>query len=246
MLKHFYVITVGYSIQRNSIVERAPMAFYHHAYLYPYRFIEEGEWCGWVIRRHQSDFIKVYSRFEQPWWCAWKKGKTLQWCHNECDGVSNYRPHDCLLKHVFKAKIKANIKAPRYWPLCGEFTGDRWIPHTNWPVMRKMFPFDDVIMKNTFIHTHITWMHCMVCGSIYDYSNSVSIRFYEVKNWIMGWMPWYICHNEQTSESEVADWEALIFQTSNMASALVRTTCLPVRSESRSIVQLLSARPLDE
>ena len=22
-------------------------------------------------------------------------------------------------------------KAPRHWPLCGEFTGDRWIPRTN-------------------------------------------------------------------------------------------------------------------
>ena len=27
-----------------------------------------------------------------------------------------------------QAKIKENIKAPRHWPLCGEFTGDRWIP----------------------------------------------------------------------------------------------------------------------
>ena len=26
---------------------------------------------------------------------------------------------------------KKNIKAPRHWPLCGEFTGDRWIPRTN-------------------------------------------------------------------------------------------------------------------
>ena len=24
-----------------------------------------------------------------------------------------------------RAQIKENIKAPRYWPLCGEFTGDR-------------------------------------------------------------------------------------------------------------------------
>ena len=24
-----------------------------------------------------------------------------------------------------------NIKAPRHWPLCGEFTGDRWILRTN-------------------------------------------------------------------------------------------------------------------
>ena len=27
-----------------------------------------------------------------------------------------------------RAHIKENIKAPRHWPLCGEFTGDRWIP----------------------------------------------------------------------------------------------------------------------
>ena len=30
-----------------------------------------------------------------------------------------------------QANIKENIKAPRHWPLCREFTGDRWIPRTN-------------------------------------------------------------------------------------------------------------------
>ena len=30
-----------------------------------------------------------------------------------------------------QTRIKENIKAPRHWPLCGEFTGDRWIPRTN-------------------------------------------------------------------------------------------------------------------
>ena len=30
-----------------------------------------------------------------------------------------------------QAQIKENIKAPCHWPLCGEFTGDRWIPRTN-------------------------------------------------------------------------------------------------------------------
>ena len=29
-----------------------------------------------------------------------------------------------------QAEIKENIKALRHWPLCGEFTSDRWIPHT--------------------------------------------------------------------------------------------------------------------
>ena len=30
-----------------------------------------------------------------------------------------------------QAQIQENIKALRHWPLCGEFTGDRWIPRTN-------------------------------------------------------------------------------------------------------------------
>ena len=56
---------------------------------------------------------------------------SLQWRHNERDCVSNHQPHDCLLNRLFKAQLKENIRAPRHWPLCGEFTGDRWIPRTN-------------------------------------------------------------------------------------------------------------------
>ena len=55
---------------------------------------------------------------------------TLQWLHNERDGVGNHKPHDCLLSRLFKVQIKESIKAPRHWPLQGEFTGDRWIPRT--------------------------------------------------------------------------------------------------------------------
>ena len=29
-----------------------------------------------------------------------------------------------------QVQIKENIKAPRHWPLWGEFLGDRWIPRT--------------------------------------------------------------------------------------------------------------------
>ena len=43
-----------------------------------------------------------------------------------------------------RAQIKENIKAPRHWPLCGNS------PH-KWPVMRKMFPFDDVIMVHWYL-----------------------------------------------------------------------------------------------
>ena len=31
---------------------------------------------------------------------------------------------------TIQAEIKENIKAPRHWPLWGEFTGDRWIAPT--------------------------------------------------------------------------------------------------------------------
>ena len=42
-----------------------------------------------------------------------------------------------------QAQIKKNTKAPRNWPLWGEFTGD--FPHKE-PVTRKIFPFDDFVM----------------------------------------------------------------------------------------------------
>ena len=47
---------------------------------------------------------------------------TLQWRHNGRDGVSNHQPHHCLPNRLFR--LKENIKAPRHWPLCGEFTGE--------------------------------------------------------------------------------------------------------------------------
>ena len=41
-------------------------------------------------------------------------------------------PASRMLTQPFnQAEIKENIKALRHWPLCGEFTGDRWIPRTN-------------------------------------------------------------------------------------------------------------------
>ena len=36
-----------------------------------------------------------------------------------------------LFTHLFaQAQIEENIKAPRHWPLWGEFTGHQWIPRT--------------------------------------------------------------------------------------------------------------------
>ena len=80
----------------------------------------------------------------------WKD--SLQWRHNERDGVSNHQPHGCLFKRLFKAQIKKTSKL-RVTGLCegsSPVTGE--FPHKG-PVPRKMFPFDDVIMFLSFCKT---------------------------------------------------------------------------------------------
>ena len=54
---------------------------------------------------------------------------SLQWRRNGRDSVSNHQL--TIVNPFIQTQIKENFKAPRHWPLCGEFTGDRWIPRTN-------------------------------------------------------------------------------------------------------------------
>ena len=73
---------------------------------------------------------------------------SLQWRHNEQDGVSNHQPHDGLLivysgadqrKHQSSASM-AFVGGIHQWPVNS--------PH-KWPVTQKIFPFYDVIMTTT-------------------------------------------------------------------------------------------------
>ena len=90
----------------------------------------------------------------------------LQWRHNERGGVSNHQPHVCLRKRLLKPQIKENIKAPRHWPLCVEFTGDRWIPRTmdQWrgicfPLMSSSCVDDRPLMCSNYL----TDTHGLLC-----------------------------------------------------------------------------------
>ena len=73
-----------------------------------------------------------------------QEGCTLQWRHtcNERDGISNYRPHDCLLNRLIRRKSKKTSKLR----VTGFCVGNS--PHKG-PVTRKMFPFDDVIINSS-------------------------------------------------------------------------------------------------
>ena len=76
----------------------------------------------------------------------YKHDITSHWRHNDHDGVSNHQPYSCLLNHLFRGRSKKTSKL-RVTGLCaGNSPGPVNSSH-NWPVTRKTFPFDDVIMK---------------------------------------------------------------------------------------------------
>ena len=72
---------------------------------------------------------------------------TLQWRHNERDGVSNEQPHDCLLNRLFRRRSKktSKLRVTRLCagnsPVIGEFpaqmasiaeNGSIWWPGRGW------------------------------------------------------------------------------------------------------------------
>ena len=103
--------------------------------------------------------------------------RTLQWRHNELDGVSNHRRLDCLLKRLFWRRSK---KTSKLRVTC---------PHKG-PVTWKMFPFDDAIMvdgsptsvglcvcdgpvfsSDNALRTHISeWRSSLFTGFPYGYT----------------------------------------------------------------------------
>ena len=71
---------------------------------------------------------------------------TSHWRHNDHDGVSNHQPQGCLRNRLFRRRSKKTSKL-RVTGLCvGNSPGPVNSPHKG-PVTRKMFPFDDVIMR---------------------------------------------------------------------------------------------------
>ena len=71
-------------------------------------------------------------------------------CTECCSAVTSWQarwrlkpPASPLFIQMFvQAQIKENIKAPRHWPLWGEFTVDR---------NAEKFPFDDIILDHCFV-----------------------------------------------------------------------------------------------
>ena len=114
----------------------------------------------WVLRHMRYGFLKYFhvrthanqhmlhfrmhllewKRMNFDW-----KFTALLWRHHGHNSVSNHQPYDCLLRRLFRRRSKQTSKL-RVTGLCaGNSPGPVNFPH-KWPVTRKMFPFDDVIM----------------------------------------------------------------------------------------------------
>ena len=90
----------------------------------------------------------------------------LQWRQNGHDSVSNHQPHDCLLNRLFRRRSKRTSKL-RVTGLC---VGNSPL---KWPVTRKMFPFDDVIMQDFYQEFNSLSCSAMMCRQT---SNAMRIK----------------------------------------------------------------------
>ena len=78
---------------------------------------------------HDLRWHKLQKRwFTVQWIEAQQAVISLQWRHNERNGVSNHQPHDCLPNGLFRRRSRKTSKL-RVTGLCAG--NSRWIPRTN-------------------------------------------------------------------------------------------------------------------
>ena len=92
--------------------------------------------------------INYSNRIEVP--CQYEH-HSLQWRHNERDGVPNHHPHDLLFNRLFRRRAKLRV-------ISLYEVNSRW-PRTIGQLPGKMFLFDDVIMHcNSVFTTGVKYM----------------------------------------------------------------------------------------
>ena len=111
---------------------------------------------------------------------------SLRWRHNDGDSVSDHQPHDCLLNCLFGRTSKKTSKL-RVTGLCaGNSPWTSEFPH-KWPVTRKMFLFDDVIMS-TFWQL-VPWEQTSMK---YQSNKTILSKKIALKMSPANWLPFYL------------------------------------------------------
>ena len=111
-------------------------------------FIEEIQFQN-VVFKVTAILSRTKRRVTQPWriWANEARGPLRDGGVHNSDVImgtmtSQITSHIIVYPTVHSGADKENIKAPRPWPLCGEFPAQM-------ASNAEMFPFDDVIMNKT-------------------------------------------------------------------------------------------------
>ena len=98
---------------------------------------------GFILLRTDVEYMYHRAGF------TWINQFTLQWRHNEHNGVSNHQRLDCLLNRLFRRRLKKTLKL-RVTGLCeGNSPVTDEFPHKG-----RVTRFDDVIMRQLFNNEH--------------------------------------------------------------------------------------------
>ena len=100
-------------------------------------------------------------------WCVYDSCGTkplanttsLRWRHNGHDCVLNHQPHHCLFNRLVRRRSKKTSKL-RVAGLCAGIHRSLVNSPHKWPVTRKMFPFDDVIMAAVGVFIVDVYQEC--------------------------------------------------------------------------------------
>ena len=118
------------------------------------------------IEWHRSSQGCLYDQPPSPVYKSfnldWKRFKTLRWRHNGRDSISNHQFRDCLLNRLFRRRSSKDQRSASLAFVWGIHWGPVNCPY-KWPVTRKMFPFDDVIMKPGFSLAGIIHSQLIFC-----------------------------------------------------------------------------------
>ena len=132
------------------------------------------QWCGIVHSPHRAhsrrpDALREFNV------CSW------QWRHNGHDSVSNHQPHECLLNRLFRRRSKKTSNSASLVFVRGIHRGLVNSPH-KWPVTRKMFPFDDVIMSK--FNLLLCCAECNITESNVCWPNAVPTSVLSSRRWV--------------------------------------------------------------
>ena len=118
------------------------------------------------MAQNQDDLTLWNTFISSPiyeWWPA--KTMTLQWRHNERDGVSNHQPHDYLLNRLFRrwsmktSKLRVTGLCAGNSPVTGEFPAQRAISAENVSIWWRHHNIPHYTTTYQFYHKTCIWTH---------------------------------------------------------------------------------------